>query len=215
VTAVLAAALERADGDRPRTVLDYAREKLFDPLDIQTHPAFSRALPNPFITTDFVTAGFGWGTDPNGIQLGGYGLRLSAPDMMKIGELYRRNGVWNGQQIVPSAWVHECTSPSTFQTKIGGPSDAEYGLLWWVIEKPKPAGYYAVGFGGQLIIVRPKWRAVIVYLTEVQPGSEIGGRDLEALDNVLISAFPVGVRRAGCSAGGRRSLSHTSRNTSA
>ena len=115
VAAVLAAALERADGDRPRTVLDYAREKLFDPLGISTRPAFSEALPDPF-TTEFVTAGFGWGTDPNGIQLGGYGLRLTAPDMMKIGELYRRDGVWNGQQIVPAAWIHQCTSPSTFKT---------------------------------------------------------------------------------------------------
>ena len=46
VAAVLAAALERADGDRPRTILDYAREKLFDPLGISTRPAFSRPLPD-------------------------------------------------------------------------------------------------------------------------------------------------------------------------
>jgi len=68
VAAVLAAALERADGDRPRTVLDYAREELFDPLGISTRPAFSVALPNRFLTAEFVKAGFGWGTDPNGIQ---------------------------------------------------------------------------------------------------------------------------------------------------
>ena len=55
---------------------------------------------------------------------------------------------------------------------------------------PRQAGYYALGLGGQLIIVRPEWRAVIVYLTDVQPGREIGGRDLEPLNNVLISAFP-------------------------
>ena len=186
VAAVLAAALERADGDRPRTVLDYALEKLFDPLGISTRQAFSEALPDLF-ATEFVTAGFGWGTDPNGIQLGGFGLRLSAPDMVKIGELYRRDGVWNGQQIVPAAWIHQCTSPATFQTTIGGPSDDEYGLLWWVIREPKQAGYYATGRGGQRIVVLPKSRAVIVYLTDVQPDSEIG--DLEPLDNVFISAF--------------------------
>jgi CubicO group peptidase (beta-lactamase class C family) len=186
VAAVLAAALERADGDRPRTVLDYARKKLFDPLGISTRPTFSRALPDLF-ATEFVKAGFGWGTDPNGIQLGGFGLRLRAPDMMKIGELYRRDGVWNGQQIVPAAWIHQSTSPSTFQTKIGGPSDDEYGLLWWVIGEPKQAGYYATGRGGQRIVVLPKSRALIVYLTDVQPDSEID--DLEPLDNVFISAF--------------------------
>ena len=190
VAAVLAAALERADGDRSRTVLDYARKKLFDPLSISTRPTFSQALPDLF-ATEFVTAGFGWGTDPNGIQLGGFGLRLTAPDMMKIGELYRRDGVWNGQQIVPSAWIHQCTSPATFETTIGGPSDDEYGLLWWIIREPKQAGYYATGRGGQRIVVLPKLRAVIVYLTDVQPDSEVDGRDLEPLDNVLISAFPL------------------------
>ena len=69
VAAVLAAALERADGNHPRTVLDYARQKLFDPLGISTHPSFSQALPDLF-APEFVTAGFGWGTDPNDIQLG-------------------------------------------------------------------------------------------------------------------------------------------------
>ena len=192
VAAVLAAALERADGDRPRTVLDYAREKLFDPLGIPTRPTFSQALPDPFLTTEFITAGFGWGADPNGIQLGGFGLRLTAPDMMKIGEFYRRDGVWNSQRIVPSDWIRQCTKPSTFETKIGDPDD-DYGLLWWIIGQPKQAGYYATGFGGQRIVVLPKWRAVIVYMSDVQPepDSQIDGRDLEPLDNVFISAFPL------------------------
>ena len=109
---------------------------------------------------------------------------------MKIGELYRRDGVWNGQQIVPSDWIRQCTSPSTFETKIGDPDD-DYGLLWWIIGKPKQAGYYATGFGGQLTVVLPKSRAVIVYLSDVQPDSQIDGKDLEPLDNVLISAFPL------------------------
>ena len=56
--AVLAAALERSDGDRPRTILDYAREKLFDPLGISTRPAFSRPLPNLY-APEFAKAGFG------------------------------------------------------------------------------------------------------------------------------------------------------------
>ena len=76
------------------------------------------------------------------------------------------------------------------QNQNRGPSDDEYGLLWWIIEKPKQAGYYALGRGGQLIVVLPKSRAVIVYMSDVQPDSQIDGRDLKPLDNVLISAFP-------------------------
>ena len=160
VAAVLAAALERADGDRPRTILDYAREKLFDPLGISTRPAFSRPLQDVF-APGFAKPGFGWGTDPDGIQLGAYGLRLTVPDMMKIGELYRRDGVWNGQQIVPVDWIQQSTSPSEH--------NEEYGLLWWIIAEPDGPGYAAWGRGGQAIIVLPKSRAVIVSMASVQP----------------------------------------------
>ena len=72
--------------------------------------------------------------------------------------------------MVPAAWIRECTSASAFQSRFGGPSDDDYGLLWWAIAKPKQAGYYALGFGGQLIVVRPKPGAVIVYLTDVLGG---------------------------------------------
>ena len=107
---VLAAALERADGGHPRTVLNYARQKLFDPLGISTHPAFNEPLPDLF-TPEFLTAGFGWATDPNRIEYGPVGLRLRAPDMMRIGELYRQGGRWNGQQIVPTDWIRQSISP--------------------------------------------------------------------------------------------------------
>lgn len=43
----------------PGTVLDYARQKLFNPLGISTHPSSSQALPDLF-AAEFVTAGLGW-----------------------------------------------------------------------------------------------------------------------------------------------------------
>jgi CubicO group peptidase (beta-lactamase class C family) len=162
--AVVAAALERADGDRPRTILDYAREKLFDPLGISTRPAFSRPLPDLF-GPEFAEAGFGWATDPNGIHLGAAGLRLTAPDMIKIGELYRRDGVWNGQQIVPADWIRHSIAPSAL--------NPDYGLFWWLIGEPEGPGYTAAGAGEQHITVLPESRAVIVYLCETPPDSEI------------------------------------------
>ena len=179
--AVLAAALERADGDRPRTILDYAREKLFDPLGISTRPAYSRPLPDLF-APEFAKAGFGWGTDPNGIQLGPAGLRLTAPDMIKIGELYRLDGVWNGQQIVPADWIRQSTAPSTL--------NPDYGLFWWLIGEPEGPGYVAAGAGEQRIAVLPKSRAVIVYLSDIQLDSEITAEDVKPLDNVFVAAFP-------------------------
>ena len=195
VSAVLATALENAGGNRSLSVLDYAREKLFDPLEIATHPSFSKALPDPLLTSEFMAADFGWGTDPNGIHLGGFGLRLTAPDMMKIGELYRRGGVRDGKQVVPSGWIQQCTTPAKYESQIGGP--LAYGLLWWILTNPEQevseaaeqVGYAANGFGGQRIFVLPKAEAVIVYLSDVQPNSQIEDGELEPLDRVFITAF--------------------------
>jgi CubicO group peptidase (beta-lactamase class C family) len=181
VAGVLAAALERADGDRPRTVLDYARQKLFDPLGISTHPAFNEPLSDVF-TPEFLTAGFGWATDPNGIEYGAVGLRLRAPDMMKIGELYRQGGVWNGQKIVPTNWIRQSISPSK--------RNPEYGLLWWILREFEGPGYTATGYGMQNIVVLPKSRAVTVLLSEVRMGSAIEFKDLEPVLKVLDAAIP-------------------------
>ena len=48
----------------------------------------------------------------------------------------------------PADRVVSVDPPSTSKTKIGGPSDGEYGLLWWIIGKPKQAGYTLLGWAG-------------------------------------------------------------------
>jgi len=181
-SAVLAAALERGGGDHPLTVLAYARERLFDPLDIQTRPTYSRPLPPDLFAPEFLSAGFGWGTDPDGVPFGGYGLRLTAPDMVKIGELYRRDGLWNGQQIVPADWVDQSTAPSAL--------NPEYGLFWWRSPNPDLGLYQASGSGGQRIYVLPKSKAVIVYLSDARTGHQVNDREIAPLDNVIAEAFP-------------------------
>lgn len=178
--AVLEAALQRADGDRPRTVLGYAREKVFDPLGISTRPAFSRPLPDLY-APEFAETGFGWATDPNGIEIGAAGLRLTAPDMIKIGELYLGGGVWDGQQIVPADWIRESTAPSA--------SNPGYGLFWWLISEPGGPGYTAAGAGEQHITVLPEAQAVVVYLADVRRDSEITAQDVDALNAVFVAAF--------------------------
>jgi len=180
VAAVLAAALERADGVPPRTVLDYARERLFDPLGISTRKAFSEPLPDVF-APEFSKAGFGWGTDPEGIQIGGFGLRLTAPDMLKIGELYRRNGVWNDQQIVPADWIQQSIAPSI--------QNDEYGLFWWIVKEPEGAGYGASGRGGQQIGVLVPPRVVIVYLSATGPNNMLAEGEIDPLNDMLIATF--------------------------
>lgn len=181
VSAVLAAALERADGDAPRTVLDYARAELFDPLGISTRPAYAKPLPDLF-APEFAAAGFGWGTDPDGIHLGGVGLRLTAPDLVKLGELYRQGGTWQGRQLVPASWIEETT------TRPASATSDPYALLWWTFDAPV-LGYTAAGYGGQRIVVFPEDGLVIAIMSEVPLGGGMTNDDLAVLEEPLVSAF--------------------------
>ncbi|GAA3602856.1 serine hydrolase domain-containing protein [Microlunatus ginsengisoli] len=116
--AVLLSALQHNPATKGQSVLDYARVKLFDPLDILTRPAY-QGLPNG---TGFERSGFGWSQVGN-LALVGFGLRLTAEDMAKIGQLYLDDGIWHGRRVLPEDWVRQATAP--------GETAGDYGLFWW------------------------------------------------------------------------------------
>ncbi len=53
---------------------------------------------------------YNWETDPQGVEIGGYGLSLTPIDMARFGYLYLKNGKWHGKQVIPAAWVEESVS---------------------------------------------------------------------------------------------------------
>jgi CubicO group peptidase (beta-lactamase class C family) len=116
--AVLQSALQHNPATKGQSILDYARVKLFDPLGILTRPAYQRL---PF-GTEFERAGFGWGRVGD-LALGAFGLRLTAEDMAKIGQLYLDDGRWHDTRILPEGWVQQATAPSEIAQ--------DYGLFWW------------------------------------------------------------------------------------
>jgi len=104
-----------------------------------------------------------WPTDPQGIHAGGFGLELTANDMMKFGQLYLQQGVWNGSMLIASSLVKSSTLP---EIAVSAPERGSYGWHWWNDSVPTAgaaaAFYYARGFGGQFIVVWPAAEAVIV-----------------------------------------------------
>ncbi len=50
------------------------------------------------------------------------------------------------------------------------PARDDYGMLWRLINGPDITGYFAAGYGGQLIVVLPRSNAVIVVLSKVPSG---------------------------------------------
>ncbi len=165
VAAVLYSALQRNPATEGQSILAYARTKLLDPLGITTQPAVELTPP------DFTGPGFGWARARK-VEVGAWGLRLTAPDMAKLGQLHLDDGTWDGTRLLPEGWVAEATTPDP---------DAYYvGLLWWR-EPQYRGGFAARGFEGQRIVVIPDRKAVIVTLC----ATENGDHALDEIDDLI------------------------------
>lgn len=87
---------------------------------------------------------------------------LRPRDMLKFGLLYYNKGVWQGKQVVPSAWIKESTSP-----KVSLGPGFGYGYFWWTKQfswrNKNVDSYFAWGFGGQYIFIVPDLNLVVVF----------------------------------------------------
>lgn len=140
-----------------RSVLEYAREKLLDPLGIATATPAEPPVDAAAWQAELASVpGFAWPVDPQGHHVGGYGIQMTARDMLKFGQLYLDGGRWNGQQVVPEAWVRTSTE-YLVRSPAGG-----YGYHWWIVDGHGHAAFAAFGYAGQLIEVVPDLRLVVV-----------------------------------------------------
>ncbi|CAL9355969.1 serine hydrolase domain-containing protein [Streptomyces sp. enrichment culture] len=121
----------------------YLRPRLFDPLGIDEAA--------------------GWLWDGAGRELGFSGLHLTTESVARFGELYLRDGVWQGRRLLPEGWVAEAgrahvpTASRMFDS--GSPDwDQGYGIQFWRSRH----GYRGDGAYGQFCLVLPEQDAVIV-----------------------------------------------------
>ena len=179
---LVAAVLARATG---RSVLHYAREKLFGPIGTDTDPAAEPRFA-PAGIAEYEAADFAWPVDPQGIHVGGFGLKLRPRDLAALGSLYLHGGTVDGEQVVPEVWVLDATS---MHVPARGPGEG-YGYLWWVGEADGSAAYMAVGYGGQLVEVVPDRDLVVAVSTHVGLHATIDATQLIYLvDSVIAPAF--------------------------
>jgi CubicO group peptidase (beta-lactamase class C family) len=96
---------------------------------------------------------------PTGDAYGGGGVRFTLRDFARIGEMYLREGSWNGRQVLSPEWVRRSTSP------LHAMGTLRYGFYWYVIEYPHRGrtlrAFYAGGNGGQTLMVIPELDMVI------------------------------------------------------
>lgn len=145
-TYMLSAIVTKVTGEK---IVDYLKPRLFDPLGIE---------------------GIDWEVSPQGINTGGWGLRVKTEDMAKFGQLFLQKGVWKGKQILPASWVEEASTmkimqdPNASQAKKDS-SDWLQGYCYQMWRCRNNA-YRGDGANGQFIIVMPDQDAVILITAE-------------------------------------------------
>ncbi len=131
------AALVRAVG---RSLDAFARDTLFLPLAIERVE---------------------WQYTPTGQAMTGGGLSMTSRDLLKLGQLYLQNGVWNGRPVVPASWVSASTQP---QAQVD--DETAYGYLWWLRRFTRGdqtcPSYLMQGNGGNKVAVFPTLDLVAV-----------------------------------------------------
>jgi hypothetical protein len=145
-TYMLSAIVQKVTGQKE---VDYLKPRLFDPLGIK---------------------GMDWEVNTQGVNTGGWGLRVKTEDLAKMGQLYLQKGVWNGKQLLPETWIEDATTfkidqaPGVSQTKRDS-SDWMQGYCYqfW---RCRHNAFRADGAFGQYIIVMPDQDAVIAITSE-------------------------------------------------
>ena len=101
------------------------------------------------------------------------GLNATLRDLGRFGVMMAENGVYNGHQIVPEAWVKDIRTngvkgDSGLAVPVPWPGHAKgtYRSFWWNTEA-KCGRFTAVGLGGQLLVVDPVADVVVVKFDSV------------------------------------------------
>lgn len=134
--------------------------------------------------------------DAAGTYLGGSLVWASARDFAKFGYLYLRDGVWDGERLLPEGWVDFSRSHPD------GVNENVYGAGFWLTtdgEDPVPSyqrrdappwdSFAAEGHEGQTIFIVPSRDLVIVRLGLMSNEGE-NWPDLFRWNQTIAGAFP-------------------------
>jgi CubicO group peptidase (beta-lactamase class C family) len=136
-TNIVSRCLARAIGRSGADFEAFMRERLFGSIGMTT-PVPKLDAAGTFIGSSFCFA--------------------SARDFARFGLLYLRDGMWDGQRILPEGWVDYARTP-TFQQ--AGATDEPYGAHWW-LGIAGDGSFSANGYDGQYTVCVPDLDLVLV-----------------------------------------------------
>ncbi len=141
-TYMLSAIVQRVMG---KTVLQLLCERIFEPLHITE---------------------VDWEISPEGINTGGWGMRIQAESLAKVGILMLQRGQWEGRQLVPEQWIDEMTQKRINYDNANGqaPTDGNQGYCYQLWRCKWPTAYRMDGAHGQFVVMDPASDIVVVIL---------------------------------------------------
>ena len=103
--------------------------------------------------------------DPAGTFIGSSYVFATARDFARFGLLYLRDGIWDGERVLPEGWVdHGRTeTPASF---------GQYGAHWW-LARDGTGIFSANGLNGQYTVVVPSRDLVLVRLGISSPDQRV------------------------------------------
>jgi CubicO group peptidase (beta-lactamase class C family) len=140
-TFMLSAIIQKLTGMK---LIEYLKLRLLDPLGID---------------------GATWEENPQGINVGGWGLNIRTEDIACFGQMYLQKGMWNGKRILSEEWIAAATTQqvdNSSNTNVDWKQG--YGYQFW---RCQHNGYRGDGAFGQYCIVMPEQDAVIAITSGV------------------------------------------------
>ncbi|WP_221930764.1 serine hydrolase domain-containing protein [Changchengzhania lutea] len=126
---------------------------------------------------------YGWRTDNvTGLPESGWRSSMTSRDMVKWGTLAVNKGKWNGEQLVPEAFIDRATSRILYtgdDDPFGGGKDVSdygYGYFWWNAElKSGNKSYFSTsaqgGHGQFIILIEELDLMVVVTAHDTKPST--------------------------------------------
>lgn len=138
-THLLSPILEKATA---MSTLDFAKEKLFTPLGIDT------------VDWKKLNDGF---YDASGLN-----LSMRSKDLQKIGRLILNEGNFQGKTIISKNWINQLFAKENKKKAHWGLRGSTYGHCWYTTKFFGEEVLYAMGYGGQYIFIFPDLNATVV-----------------------------------------------------
>lgn len=95
--------------------------------------------------------------DAAGTFIGSSFCYCTARDFARFGLLYLRDGVWEGNRILPEGWVDYARTP----TPVPETERLGYGAHWW-LGMAGPGSFSANGYEGQFTVLVPELDLILV-----------------------------------------------------